>query len=49
MNSNLQRKRTADKILYETGLWDQLCKIGQPHIIGSSKMDMMAWNDLDIE
>lgn len=37
MNSNLQRKRAADKILYEMGLWDQLCKIGQPHIIGSYK------------
>ena len=49
MNSNTERKRTADKILYKTGLWEQLCKIGRPHVIGSYKMDMMAWNDLDID
>lgn len=49
MKSNAERKRSADKILYDMGLWDRLCKIGNPHIIGSYKMDMMAWNDLDID
>lgn len=39
----------ADKVLYKMGLWNELCKIGMPHIIGSYKMDMMAWNDLDID
>ena len=27
----------------------RLEEIGKPHIIGSYKMDMMAWNDLDID
>mgnify|MGYP006876754034 FL=1 len=49
MKSNAERKRSADKILYDMGLWERLCKIGTPHIIGSYKMDMMAWNDLDID
>lgn len=48
MNS-IERRRQADKILYEMGLWDYLREIGEPHIIGSYKMDMMAWNDLDID
>ena len=43
------RKQQADKILYELGLWNYLRGIGEPHIIGSYKMDMMAWNDLDID
>lgn len=44
-----ERKQRADKILYEMGLLDYLGHIGTPHIIGSYKMDMMAWNDLDID
>lgn len=48
MNST-ERRQQADKILYDIGLWDYLRKIGEPHIIGSYKMDMMAWNDLDID
>ena len=43
------RKESADFILYTVGLLDELKKIGQPHIIGSYRMDMMAWNDLDID
>ena len=43
------RKSAADYILYQTGLLNELNKIGAPHIIGSYKMDMMAWNDLDID
>ena len=49
MKSNAERKRIADKILYDMGLWERLSKIGAPHIIGSYKMDIMAWNDLDID
>ncbi len=44
-----RRKQQADKILYEMGLSAYLQKIGELHIIGSYKMDMMAWNDLDID
>ena len=43
------RKKLADYILYTTGLFDELKKFGNPHIIGSYRMDMMAWNDLDID
>ena len=43
------RKASADCILYKVGLLDELKKYGQPHIIGSYRMDMMAWNDLDID
>ncbi len=46
---NFTRKMEADRILYEFGLMEQLEKIGVPHIIGSYRMDMMAWNDLDID
>ena len=42
-------KDKADFILHECGLLDELKKYGVPHIIGSYKMDMMAWNDLDID
>lgn len=43
------RKRLADKILYGMGLYQKLEQIGTPHIIGSYKMNMMAWNDIDID
>lgn len=46
---NIERKKAADYFLYERGLLEELKKYGQPHIIGSYKMDMMAWNDLDID
>ena len=42
-------RESADIILYNTGLLERLNKIGTPHIIGSYRMDMMAWNDLDID
>ena len=35
--------------MYEFGLLDMLRPLGKPHIIGSCRMDMMAWNDLDID
>lgn len=47
--NNTDRKLQADRILYEFGLFKRLEKIGTPHIIGSYRMDMMAWNDLDID
>lgn len=48
MDSQLIR-RNADRILYEHGLLDMLRAIGTPHVVGSYQMDMMAWNDLDID
>jgi len=36
-------------ILYQCGLLDMLHPLGEPHVIGSCRMDMMAWNDLDID
>ena len=47
--NNTDRKTAADRLLYESGLFDKLAEIGKPHIIGSYRMDMMAWNDLDID
>lgn len=43
------RKQAADILLYEYGLLEKLKTIGCPHIVGSYRMDMMAWNDLDID
>ena len=42
-------RKNADSILYEYGLLDMLRPLGEPHLIGSYRMDMMAWNDLDID
>lgn len=39
----------AKHILYERGLLEELSKYGTPHLIGSYRMGMMAWNDLDID
>ena len=47
--NNGDRKKKANHILYDFGLIKELEKIGVPHIIGSYRMDMMAWNDLDID
>lgn len=47
--NNIERKFQADKLLYELGLLKKLEEIGVPHVIGSYRMDMMAWNDLDID
>lgn len=44
-----ERKRCAERILHEQGLYERLAEIGIPHVIGSCRMDMMAWNDLDID
>ena len=44
----MNRKEHANCILYELGLLNQLNKYGKSYIIGSYGMDLMAWNDLDI-
>ena len=43
------RKERADYFLYDCGLLEELKKYGNPHIIGSYRMDLMACNDLDID
>lgn len=48
MNSR-QIRENADRLLYERGLLELLKPLGKPHVIGSYRMDMMAWNDLDID
>lgn len=45
----MNRLNQANCILHDLGLIDELSKYGKPHIIGSYKMDLMAWNDLDID
>ena len=47
--NNTNRKANADRILYQYGLLKKIEEIGKAHIIGSYRMDMMAWNDLDID
>lgn len=47
--NNAERKANADRILYELGLLKKIEEIGKAHIIGSYRMNMMAWNDLDID
>jgi hypothetical protein len=46
---NKDIKGNAHKILYKYGLIDELNKYGKSHIIGSYKMDLMVWNDLDVD
>ena len=45
----LTRKETADYLLHDCGLLEELTKYGKAHPIGSYRMDMMAWNDLDLD
>ena len=47
--NNIDIKIQADRILYEFGLLKKIEEIGNAHIIGSYRMDMMVWNDLDID
>ena len=47
--TNTERQANADRILYEFGLLKKIEEIGKAHIIGSYRMDMMAWNDLDVD
>ncbi len=42
-------REKAEHILQASGLLEHLKAYGTPHIIGSLRMDMMAWNDIDID
>ncbi len=44
----MNRLEQANCILHDLGLIKELNKYGTSHIIGSYKMNLMAWNDLDI-
>jgi len=46
--NNEERKKQADILLYKMGLYNYLKGYGEPSVVGSYRMDMMAWNDLDI-
>lgn len=46
---NKTGKETADYFLYDCGLLKELSKYGKVHPIGSYRMDMMVWNDLDLD
>ena len=45
----MTKKETADILLNDFGLLKELEKYGKPHPVGSYRMDMMAWNDIDID
>lgn len=45
----MDRLEQVNHILYDLGLLSELNKYGKPHLIGSVKMNLMAWNDLDID
>lgn len=45
----MNRLEQANHILYDLGLMNELNKYGKPHLIGSVKMDLTAWEDLDID
>lgn len=49
MEYKVNRKEQANHILYDLGLLNELNKYGTAHIIGSYKMNLMTWNDLDID
>lgn len=48
-DENQNRKKQADAILYQYGLLEELSRYGVPHLVGSYRMDLMAWNDLDLD
>ena len=47
--THLERKAMANRFLFDLGLLNTLRQYGEPHLIGSYRMDMMASNDLDID
>lgn len=49
MECKVNRLEQANHILFDLGLLNELNKYGKSHIIGSYRMDLMAWNDLDID
>ena len=46
---NLTRKEAAEYLMQDCGLLEELGQYGTVHPIGSYRMDMMAWNDLDLD
>lgn len=42
-------KEDADVLLFDFGLLEELKRYGEPHVIGSYRMDVMSHNDLDID
>ena len=42
-------REKAEKILRDSGLLEELSNYGEVHPIGSYRMDIMAWNDIDID
>ena len=42
-------RQEAGRLLAEFGLLEILREYGEPHVIGSVSMDLMAWPDLDID
>jgi hypothetical protein len=47
--TNNRTQEQANRLLHEFGLLSKLNEYGKTHIIGSCKMNLMAWNDLDID
>lgn len=45
----MNRLEQANRILYDLGLLNELNTYGKSHLIGSVKMNLMTWNDLDID
>ena len=45
----MELQKHARRLLDEYGLLDILKTYGEPHVIGSCSMDLMAWPDLDID
>lgn len=44
-----KQKAAANRLLCESGLLDELSRYGNVHIVGSYSMNLMVWNDLDID
>ena len=49
MRRSKEIREKAEKILRDSGLIEELAKYGEVHPIGSYRMDIMAWNDIDID
>jgi hypothetical protein len=49
MRRSKEIREKAEKILRDSGLIEELAKYGEVHPIGSYRMDIMAWNDIDMD
>ncbi len=49
MRRSKEIREKAEKILRDSGLIEELAKYGEVHPIGSYRMDIMTWNDIDID